>query len=191
MAVRIGLARTILEEDPTQAGPLLDEFRREIQATLNELRALAHGIYPPLLRDRGLEEALRNASTRFALPVDIDVQLAERPPADLEAAVYFCCLEAVNNAAKHAGEGATITLTVGVEAGSLAFAVADNGAGFDVARAAGGQGFDNMRDRLGAYGGELVVESTPGVGSCVRGRLPLAGPAESETADVAALGELA
>jgi signal transduction histidine kinase len=191
MAVRVGLARTILEEDPTQAGPLLDEFRREIQATLNELRALAHGIYPPLLRDRGLEEALRNASTRFALPVDIDVQLSERPPADLEAAVYFCCLEAVNNAAKHAGEGATITLTVGVEGGSLVFSVADDGAGFDVDKASGGQGFDNMRDRLGAYGGELVVESTRGVGSCVRGRMPLPAQAGSETAHVAALGELA
>ena len=201
MAVRIGLARSILEEDPTQAGPLLDELRRDVQATLDELRGLAHGIYPPLLRDRGLGEALRNASTRFALPVEIDVDLAERPPADLEAAVYFCCLEAVNNAAKHAGDGATITVTVSEEASWLTFSVADDGLGFDVSSVAGGQGFDNMRDRVGAYGGDLVVESTPGQGACIRGRMPLPTPGptaatpestqRSEAADVAALGERA
>jgi signal transduction histidine kinase len=199
MAVRIGLARSILEEDPTQAGPLLDELRRDVQATLDELRGLAHGIYPPLLRDRGLGEALRNASTRFALPVEIDVDLADRPPADLEAAVYFCCLEAVNNAAKHAGEGATITVSVSEDASWLSFAVADDGLGFDLSTVAGGQGFDNMRDRVGAYGGDLVVESSPGDGACVRGRIPLPTPGpsspppasaeRSEAADVAALGE--
>jgi signal transduction histidine kinase len=201
MAVRIGLARSILEEDPTQAGPLLDELRRDVQATLDELRGLAHGIYPPLLRDRGLGEALRNASTRFALPVEIDVDLAERPPADLEAAVYFCCLEAVNNAAKHAGEGATITVSVSEEESWLTFSIADDGHGFDVGSVAGGQGFDNMRDRVGAYGGDLVVESTPGKGARIRGRMPLPTPAppastpesaqRSEAADVAALGERA
>jgi signal transduction histidine kinase len=199
MAVRIGLARSILEEDPTQAGPLLDELRRDVQATLDELRGLAHGIYPPLLRDRGLGEALRNASTRFALPVEIDVDLADRPPADLEAAVYFCCLEAVNNAAKHAGEGATITVSVSEDASWLSFAVADDGLGFDLSTVAGGQGFDNMRDRVGAYGGDLVVESSTGHGACVRGRIPLPTPGpsspppasaeRSEAADVAALGE--
>jgi signal transduction histidine kinase len=191
MAVRIGLARSILEEDPTQAGPLLDGLRRDLQATLDELRGLAHGIYPPLLRDRGLGEALRNASTRFALPVEIDVELTERPPADIEAAVYFCCLEAVNNAAKHAGEGATISLSVSVEEASLVFSVADNGRGFDLGQTATGQGFDNMRDRVGAYGGDLVVESSPGHGACIRGRLPLPTPAGSEPAEVASLGELA
>jgi signal transduction histidine kinase len=201
MAVHIGLARSILEEDPTRAGPVLDELRRDVQATLDELRGLAHGIYPPLLRDRGLGEALRNASTRFALPVEIDVDLAERPPADLEAAVYFCCLEAVNNAAKHAGEGATISVSVSEDASWLTFSVADDGLGFDVSSVAGGQGFDNMRDRVGAYGGDLVVESTPGQGACIRGRMPLATPGptpstpesaqRSEAADVAALGERA
>jgi signal transduction histidine kinase len=190
MAVRIGLARTILEDDPSQAGQLLDGLRRDVQATLDELRGLAHGIYPPLLRDRGLGEALRNASTRFALPVEVNVDVAERPPADIEAAVYFCCLEAVNNAAKHAGEGATITLTVSIEGQSLLFAVADNGVGFDVEHGPTGQGFDNMRDRVGAYGGDLVVESSPGHGACIRGRLPLPGAASSEPAGVAALGEV-
>jgi signal transduction histidine kinase len=197
MAVRIGLARSILEEDATQAGPLLDELRRDVQTTLNELRGLAHGIYPPLLRDRGLGEALRNASTRFPLPVEVDVRLADRPPPDLEAAVYFCCLEAVNNASKHAGEGAKITVDVAVEGTWLTFSVVDDGVGFDAPGAAAGQGFDNMRDRVGAYGGDLVIESAPGQGCSVRGRMPLPAPQpteprpRSEPADVAALGERA
>ena len=194
MAVRIGLARTILEDDPEQVGPILDEFRKEVQATLTELRALAHGIYPPLLRDRGLSEALRNACARSSLPVDVDVQLEQRPPADVEAAVYFCCLEAVNNAAKHAGEGASITLSVRVEGTSLVFDVTDNGVGFEMGHAARGQGFDNMGDRLGAYGGQLTVESAPGQGTSIRGQVPIPAngtPATSESADVATVSELA
>jgi signal transduction histidine kinase len=206
MAVRIGLARTILEEDPEQVGPVLDEFRKEVQATLTELRALAHGIYPPLLRDRGLEEALRNACARSALPVEVDVQLEERPPADIEAAVYFCCLEAVNNAVKHAGNDASITLSVRVEGTSLTFDVIDSGMGFEMGHSAAGQGFDNMSDRLGAYGGELIVESSPGHGTSVRGRVPIGqtptpepsttsaaseSSAASEPADVPTVSELA
>jgi signal transduction histidine kinase len=194
MAVRIGLARTILEEDPAQVGPVLDEFRKEVQDTLTELRALAHGIYPPLLRDRGLDEALRNACARSSLPVQVEVLLEERPTPDLEAAVYFCCLEAVNNAAKHAGDGASIKLNVHVEDTWLVFDVTDNGGGFDVGQGATGQGFDNMSDRLGAYGGQLTVNSAPGRGTTVRGRVPLPreqSPTASESTDVATVGELA
>jgi signal transduction histidine kinase len=191
MAVRIGLARALLEDDPSQIDAVLDEFRKDVQATLDELRGLAHGIYPPLLRDRGLKEALRNACARFGLPVEVEVNLAERPPADLEAAVYFCCLEAVNNAAKYAGDGAGICLSVRTEAQELVFAVTDDGIGFDATEHPGGQGFDNMRDRVGAYGGDLVVESSPGSGTSVRGRLPLTSPPGSEAADVGAVSEVA
>jgi signal transduction histidine kinase len=191
MAVRIGLARAILEEDPSQFDAVLDDFRRDVQATLDELRGLAHGIYPPLLRDRGLEEALRNACAKFGLPVDVEVDLSQRPPADLEAAVYFCCLEAVNNAAKHAGDGAHICLSVRTEAGALTFAVTDDGIGFDETLHPAGQGFDNMRDRVGAYGGDLVVESALGGGTSVRGRLPRTLETGSEAADVGSVGEVA
>ena len=119
------------------------------------------------------------------------MQLVERPPPDVEAAVYFCCLEAVNNAAKYAGEQASITVTVRTEGATLTFAVADTGVGFDPEESVPGQGFANMRDRVGAYGGELVVESAPNRGTCVHGRLPIPIPPPSETADVDALGEIA
>ncbi|MGB9376328.1 MAG: sensor histidine kinase [Mycobacteriales bacterium] len=178
MAVRIGLARSIVEDDPGQIDTVLEDFRRDIQATLTELRGLAHGIYPPLLRDRGLGEALRNAGGRSSLPVEVDVDVPGRLPPDIEAAVYFCCLEAMNNAGKHAGEDAKITVNVACRGGSVVFDVADDGVGYDVEKVSEGQGFLNMRDRVGAYGGEISVESAPGKGARVIGRVPV--PAEAQ-----------
>ena len=134
---------------------MLEEFRTEVQATLAELRTLAHGIYPPLLRDRGLGRRCATPRARGAAGRGVEVQLEERPPAEIEAAVYFCCLEAMNNAVKHAGDDASITLSVRVEGTSLTFDVIDSGVGFEMGHSAAGQGFDNMSDRLGAYGGEL------------------------------------
>ncbi len=105
-----------------------------MQATLAELRELAHGIYPPLLRDRGLAEALQTAANRAALPATIEAEGVGRYAGDVEAAVYFCCLEALQNAGKHAGDGSTVRIAVGNGDGSLWFEVGDDGAGFDAVR---------------------------------------------------------
>jgi signal transduction histidine kinase len=185
LAVKLGLARQLLEADPSTVGPMLEELRGDAQETLTQLRELAHGIYPPLLMDRGLGEALRAAANRAVLVTDVAADVRRYPP-DVEAAVYFCCLEALQNAGKHAGEGARITITVEESAGELCFEVSDNGAGFDAtSKAVRGHGFVNMADRVGAIGGSLTVESTPGTGTQVRGRLPLepaavAGDAEAD-----------
>jgi signal transduction histidine kinase len=96
-----------------------------------------------------------------------------RYPADLEAAVYFCCLEALQNVGKHAGEGARASLSIREEAGSVLFLLEDDGAGFDPALVSRGAGFTNMSDRLGAIGGQLEVESEPGRGTRVRGSVPV------------------
>jgi signal transduction histidine kinase len=98
-----------------------------------------------------------------------------RYPTETEAAVYFCCLEALQNAAKHAGDGAAVTVRLWEEAGALRFEVADDGAGFDPTSKGQGAGFINMSDRLGAIGGTLQVDSTPGAGTRVRGTVPLGG----------------
>ena len=98
-----------------------------------------------------------------------------RYPPEIESTVYFCCLEALQNVAKHAGEAATATVRVWEEAGGLLFEVSDDGAGFDPARAAGGAGLANMTDRLGAIGGSLRIESAPGRGARVAGTIPLRG----------------
>jgi signal transduction histidine kinase len=154
---------------------MLEELRADVQTTLAELRELAHGIYPPLLRDRGLEEALRTAANRATLPTEVTAEGIGRYPTETEAAVYFCCLEAMQNAGKHAGEAARVTVTITADERHLDFVVADDGAGFDAAVAQDGHGFVNMRDRLGAVGGTLTVETAPGAGTRIIGRIPLDG----------------
>jgi signal transduction histidine kinase len=99
---------------------------------------------------------------------------AGRFPQEVEAAVYFCCLEALQNAAKHAGEGARATVTIERRDDGLSFTVADDGVGFDPAGPAGrGHGFVNMGDRVGAIGGTLEVDSAPGRGTRVSGVVPI------------------
>ncbi len=173
LAVKVGLISTLMGSDADTAHGLLDELRGDVQATLTELRELAHGIYPPLLRDRGLGEALQAAANRAALPTSVRVADDTRHDSEIEAAVYFCCLEAVQNAGKHAGPDARIDVSVGRDGEALWFSVVDDGAGFDVAAGGEGQGFVNMRDRLGALGGTLTVTSAPGAGSTVHGTIPV------------------
>ena len=174
LTVNLRLAQRLAASDPAAAGELLDELGKGLEEAVRELRALAHGIYPPLLVDRGLEEALRSAAGRAALPTEVDAPGLGRYPAELEAAVYFCCLEAMQNAGKHAGEGASATVRVFEDGGNLRFEVTDTGAGFDLSRIGrSGAGFVNMSDRVGAIGGSLSVRSAPGEGTTVSGRLPL------------------
>jgi signal transduction histidine kinase len=172
LALNIRLASELVEEDPPAATEMLEKLTADVRETIAELRALAHGIYPPLLADAGLAEALRSAAGRSPLTVDVDIDGIGRYPSEVEAAVYFCCLEAMQNAAKHA-EGATVELRVAREDDALVFEVADDGPGFDVGAAVKGAGYTNMSDRLGALGGTVRWESTPGAGSRVRGSIPV------------------
>ncbi len=174
LAVKVGLVKTLLGSDPETATRMVDELRGDVQAALDELRELAHGIYPPLLRDRGLGEALLNAANRAPLPTMVSADGVQRHETDIEAAVYFCCLEAMQNAGKYAGPEARVCVTVGTDDdGVLWFEVRDDGIGFDPATAAHGVGFVNMRDRLGAFGGALEVTSALGRGTAVRGTVPI------------------
>jgi signal transduction histidine kinase len=172
LAVNLRLAKDVITDDPTAGAELLDELVGEVQATIQELRELAHGIYPPLLVDSGLVEALRAAANRNPLPVDVVTEGIGRYSSETEAAVYFCCLEALQNAAKHAVD-AEVEVRLWEESGGLLFSVSDNGPGFDVERAQKGHGYVNMSDRLGAIGGTVRWESEVGKGSQIRGSVPL------------------
>ncbi|HEY2522063.1 MAG TPA: GAF domain-containing sensor histidine kinase [Streptosporangiaceae bacterium] len=173
LAINLRLAKDIVADDPDGTAQILDQLATDVQDTIKELRELAHGIYPPLLADQGLGEALRAAAGRSPLAVAVSVaDDVGRYPAELEAAIYFCCLEALQNAGKHA-PGATVQLGVWTEAGGLNFAVSDDGPGFDPAQARGGHGFVNMADRLGAIGGTVRWDSIPGRGATISGSIPL------------------
>ena len=175
LAVKLGLARRLVDGDLDQARGMLDELRDEVKDAVEELRSLAHGIYPPLLLDQGLAAALGSAAQRATIPTRVEAGPIGRYPADVEAAAYFCCMEALQNAMKHAGPEATVVVRAWEKDGALRFTVTDDGAGFDAAAKAAGHGFVNMGDRLGAIGGSLRVESSPGGGTSVIGVLPLAG----------------
>jgi signal transduction histidine kinase len=172
MAVNLRLVRDILAEDPPAAGEMLDELADEVKVTIQDLRDLAHGIYPPLLADSGLAEAMRAAGNRSPLAVTVSAGEIRRYTPDIEAAVYFCCLEALQNAAKHAPE-ARVEVRIWEESGGLLFSVTDDGPGYDAKVARRGHGFVNMADRLGAIGGTVRWESEPGHGSQVLGSIPL------------------
>lgn len=185
LAVKIGLVEQIYSSgDVDAATRMLGELRGDVQSAVQEVRELAHGIYPPLLRDKGLPEALRAAATRSPLPVDVVADELPRQTADIEAAVYFCCVEALQNAGKYAGPGAEVTVQLAERDGRLRFEVRDDGAGFDAAddAVAYGHGFTNMLDRLGALGGTLTLTSRPGEGTSVVGSIPLVAPTEPEVA---------
>ena len=175
LEANLGAVQALIDSDQARARAVLDELRVAVREAMRDFRDLAHGIYPPLLQDRGLSEALANAARRTPMPTRVDVPAARRYEPDIEATVYFCCVEALQNASKHAGAGARVTIGLREKEGALLFEVVDDGPGLDPAQAVSGVGMTSMRDRLEAIGGDLRIESTPGAGTRVLGTIPLRG----------------
>jgi signal transduction histidine kinase len=173
LAVKLRLVEALAAKDPTKATEMAGEAKAEAQNALDDLRDLARGIYPPLLADRGLAAALEAQARKAPVTVDVEPDGIGRYPQETEAAAYFCVLEALQNIAKYA-EASRVTIRLSAENGELVFEVRDDGRGFDVQRVARGAGLQNMSDRLDAVGGRLAVESAPGRGTTVTGRLPVA-----------------
>jgi signal transduction histidine kinase len=96
-----------------------------------------------------------------------------RYPQEIEATVYFCCLEALQNAGKYA-EASHVDVTLEASNGALTVAVEDDGDGFDPVATPRGMGLQNMTDRLAAVGGTLEIRSEPNHGTTIRGSLPVA-----------------
>ena len=171
LAVSLGLAREVLRDDPDAAAQLLAEASADVRTTIAEVRDLAHGIYPPLLKESGIAAALTAAGARCPVPVTVEANSVPRLDQQVETAVYFCCLEAVQNAVKHAA-GCPVTVRLRYADDVLAFEVVDDGPGFDPRAGSFGQGRQNMADRVGAVGGHLSWVSVPGRGTTVRGTVP-------------------
>ena len=172
LAVKLRLAKTALQKDPELGRRMLEEIQGEVDAALDTLRSLVLGIYPPLLEEQGIAAALAAQYVRSSLPVRMEADGIGRYPIELEAAVYFCALEALQNAAKYANATA-ITIAFRERDGALEFSVADDGGGFDPGSNGTGTGIQGMRDRMAVFGGDAEIESSPGQGTIVRGRVPV------------------
>ena len=176
LSVKARLTEQMIERDPEKARDLAAQIQTETTAALEDLRDLARGIYPPLLADKGLVPALEAQARKTPVPVAVEAIGVERFERDVEAGVYFCVLEALNNVSKYAN-ASRVDVRLSNGDGRLTFEVRDDGAGFDVTATSFGTGLRGMRDRLEALGGTLEVRTQPNAGTRVLGSVPTYGVA--------------
>ena len=171
LAVKQRLAASLVGKDEGQLRSMLDDLQAETTRALEDLRNLARGIYPPLLADKGLAAALESQARKSPVPVRVDADSIGRYSQEAEAAVYFCCLEAMQNVTKYAA-ASRVAVRLTQKNGALIFEVSDDGRGFDPNASQRGSGLQGMADRIEAIGGTLEIESAVGAGTTVRGRIP-------------------
>jgi len=175
LGIQLGLAQRLASKESPSLADLLEKLQTQSTEALDDLRDLARGIYPPLLADQGLAAALSAQARKASFPVEVQTDGIARYPQEAEAAVYFCCLEALQNVAKYAG-ATKATVRVLADGDAVSFEVTDDGKGFDSERTPLGSGLQNMADRLAALGGTLAVRSQPGEGTTVAGSIPVKAP---------------
>ncbi|MGY1616799.1 sensor histidine kinase [Geodermatophilus sp. SYSU D00691] len=172
LTVSLGLAATVGAHDPPRAASLVRELRPAAEIALATLELLSRGIYPQLLAESGMAAALEAAWSTSPVPVHLADETRRRFPAEVESAAYFCCLEAVQNAVKHA-QPTRVDVRLSARPGELRLEVVDDGAGFDDAVVADGSGLAGMRDRIESLAGTLTVDSRPGSGTRLTGCIPV------------------
>ncbi len=172
LTVQLGLLDR-LADDPDRVRQMSARLQSALRDAIDDLRDLARGIYPPLLADQGLSAALEAQGRKAAVTITIEPDGVGRYPREIESAVYFCALEAMQNVAKYA-DATSAVVKLEERDGALIFEITDDGRGFDRSRTNFGSGLQGMADRLDAIGGELDVRSAPGEGTSVRGVIRLA-----------------
>ena len=172
VALRVHLTLAGEQLQPEEQ-PIVEQLERELDEALDELQSIARGIYPQVLAQHGVAAALRSAARTAAIPVSVTDEGLRRHSGPVELAVYFCCLEALQNAAKHAGPEAAASIWLSNGDGDLCFRVEDDGGGFDPAQVKPGTGLTNLAERLSAVGGSIRIDSAVGRGTCVEGRIPV------------------
>ena len=172
LTVQLGLLERVAE-DPERVRTMASGLQTALRDALDDLRDLARGIYPPLLADKGLREALESHSRKAAVPTTVQADGIGRHPQEVEAAIYFCVLEALQNTGKYA-EADHATIRLAERDGEVTFEVEDDGIGFDRSATSYATGMQGMLDRLDALGGGMEVDSAPGRGTVVRGRIRVA-----------------
>ena len=174
LSVKQRLAASLVGKDDDRVREMLEQLQADTGAALDDLRDLARGIYPPLLADKGLPAALEAQARKGVVPTSVSADGIGRFPQDVESAVYFSVLEALQNVAKYAG-ASQVRVALSNGDGRLRFSVTDDGAGFDATSTSYGTGLQGIADRLAVIGGELEVSSSLGVGTTVAGWLPAGG----------------
>ena len=170
LAVKLNLAGGLIGRDEEKQRELIAQLKSEAQDALDNLRDLARGIYPPLLSDKGLPAALDAQARKSPIPVEVEADGVGRYPQEIESAVYFCVLEALQNIGKYA-RATRARIQLSAKSGEVGFEVTDDGVGFDPASTPSGSGLQNMADRLAALGGSIRIDSRPGAGTTVSGRI--------------------
>ncbi|HEY4991654.1 MAG TPA: ATP-binding protein [Nakamurella sp.] len=177
LLVNLRLAQTLLTRSPERGTRLLAEQAAAARSTIATLTALSRGLYPRMLTDDGPVAALTAAVAAGPIPVELRADRVPRCAPDVEAAIYFSCLEAVQNATKHSGAARiTIVISGRFRAGGVReidLTVTDDGQGFDTTRRTG-NGLFNMQDRIECVQGTVSVDSAPGRGTTMRARIPTA-----------------
>jgi len=174
VSVRIHLSlleRRATARDEREA---IEELGRELDAALVDIRSVTRNEAPQLLLRSGVADGLRAVAAHSPIPVSVESRRFARYAPQLERAVYFCCVEAVQNAVKHAGPAAMVRVRLAGSKRGVSFTVDDSGLGFDPSRVRRGSGLTNLADRIGVLGGELSIESRPGMGTRVHAQIPVA-----------------
>lgn len=173
LVLLVGLSQLsdLIDSDPRRAQGLARRLENEAQEAIGELRAVVHGLQPPVLTDLGLVHALHDISRSLPVPVSMITQGVQRYDSAVEDAVFFTCREALQNTLKHARTATIVWVTLIDYGHRLEFSVEDNGPGFDAALP--GTGSATMHHRVEALGGSLTIESAPGAGTRVEGRIPI------------------
>jgi signal transduction histidine kinase len=174
VALRINLAAAAERLDGAQERALLDQLGTEVEHAIDDLRMVAHGIYPQVLSTAGVGAALAAVARRSPLRVTIHDGWSGRHAEQVEATVYFCCVECLQNAAKHGGPDVRATVRLTERSGRVGFVVEDDGPGFDPSAVTGSSGLTNLLDRVSALGGTLEIDSAPGRGTRISGGIPAA-----------------
>jgi signal transduction histidine kinase len=172
LRIRLSMAEELLTSDPGAGVQVVHELWFEAERALDELRSFARGVYPPLLTDRGLRDALRSVAAQAPLPVHIVAVGVTRQPIEIESAVYFTCVEALQNAVKHADGATGVWIRFSQTSAGLRFEIRDDGPGFTL-KDHDGRGLRNMHDRIKAIGGEIRVEADTGAGTRVAGSIQI------------------
>lgn len=173
LKVKLGLAKSLAAKaGASQTATLLDQLATEADEAVDTLRDLARGIYPPLLEAEGLPTAIEAQARKAALPITVHAAGVGRYGREVESAVYFCLLEAISNAAKYS-EATSVHVRLAEQSGLLEFVVEDDGRGFEEGAVAEGTGLQGMEDRLDTINGSFVIQSKPGKGTVIRGKVPV------------------